>query len=46
MPNRQRLLCLNWAYVVSGPEINRFVQTFLTNPHKKVVSARKEIVVY
>lgn len=46
MPTSQRLLFLNRAHMVSGPEMDCFVQTFLTNPHKKVVSDRQEIVVY
>ncbi len=46
MPNSQRLLFLHRAHMVSGPEMDRFMQTFLRNPHKKLVSDRKEIVIY
>lgn len=46
MPTSQWLLFLNRARMVGGPDMNRFVQTFLTNPRKKVVSDRKAIVVY
>ncbi|WP_460926600.1 alpha/beta fold hydrolase [Spirosoma agri] len=46
MPNSQRLLFLNRAHMVSGPEMDRFMRDFLTNPHQKVVSDRKEIVAY
>ncbi|GAB4022643.1 alpha/beta fold hydrolase [Spirosoma koreense] len=46
MPNSQRLLFLNRAHGVGGPDFNRFLQQFLNNPYQPLTSDNQEIVVY
>ncbi|MFC5412366.1 alpha/beta fold hydrolase [Larkinella bovis] len=46
MPNSQRLLFRNKGHGVGGPEMTRFMQSFLTNPYQKLESASPDIVVY
>ena len=46
MPNSQRLLFINRAHMVSGPDMNHFMKNFLNNPYQKLVSEKKEIVAY
>ncbi|ADB38789.1 hypothetical protein [Spirosoma linguale] len=45
MPNSQRLFN-NRAHVVSGPDMNRFMENFLNNTYQKLMSDKKEIVAY
>ncbi|GAB3494813.1 alpha/beta hydrolase [Spirosoma knui] len=46
MPNSQRLLFINRAHMVSGPDMNYFMREFLNNPYKKIEPNKKEIVAY
>lgn len=46
LPNSQRLLFKNRSHGVGGPDMNRFTQQFLNNPHRKLVSDQPDIVAY
>lgn len=46
MPNSQRVLFLNRTHGVGGRDFYELIQQFLDNPHQKLHSANKDVIVY
>ena len=46
MPNSQRLLFTHRGHGVGGIDFTQFMQQFLTNPHQKLKSDKKDIIAY